>query len=78
MCGRCSSRCPAEIPRFLILLLARRLVGRHVQKPFRHLPKRLQQIAKGNYDAELEALMGMHLETLKVRYHQLQQDKQLI
>jgi len=78
MCGLCTSRCPAEIPQYLIFLLARRLTGRYIQKPFRNIPKRLEQIAAGEYEAELDELMQMDLQELKVRYQQLQQDKQII
>ncbi|MCF8053017.1 MAG: 2Fe-2S iron-sulfur cluster binding domain-containing protein [Desulfobacterales bacterium] len=78
MCGLCTSRCPAEIPQFLIFLLARRLDGRFIQKPFRFLPTRLERIAAGDYEAELNALMTMDIEVLKVRYQKQQQDKQII
>ena len=78
MCGLCTTRCPAEIPQFLIFLLARRLYARYIQKPFRHLPKRLKQIAADEYEADLDRLMHMELEALKVLYQRQQQDKQII
>jgi ferredoxin len=78
MCGLCTSRCPAEVPQFLIFLLARRLSGRYIQKPYRYLPKRLKEIAAGDYDADLDLLMHMDPQELKVRYQRQQQDKQII
>ena len=78
MCGLCTSRCPAEIPQFLIFLLARRLSALYIQKPFRYLPTRLSQIASGQYEAQLDKLMALDLETLKDLYQKQQQDKQII
>ena len=78
MCGLCTSRCPAEIPQFHIFLLARRLCARYIQEPYRYLPTRLNQIASGDYEGELDNLMALDLGMIKELYQKQQQDKQII
>ena len=57
MCGLCTTRCPAEISQFNVGILARRLYGRYIAPPYKQLEKRVKEIDKGAYDAELDELM---------------------
>ncbi|MEO0099292.1 MAG: 4Fe-4S dicluster domain-containing protein [candidate division WOR-3 bacterium] len=68
LCGLCASRCPAEIVQYYVALLARRLYGAHIQKKAGHLKVRLQEIAEGKFDKEIEDLMRLEVGLLKERY----------
>ncbi len=78
MCGLCASRCPAEIGQYHIMLLCRRLYGKYVQKPYRYLPQRLEQIESGQFDEAIDRLMNLDIDELKTIYQQQQQDKKII
>ncbi len=68
MCGLCATRCPAEIPQFLVGVLARRLNGRYLQPRAEHVRRRLEEIEQGEFDAGIEELMRADADTLKKRY----------
>jgi formate hydrogenlyase subunit 6/NADH:ubiquinone oxidoreductase subunit I len=68
MCGLCASRCPAEIVQYNVGILARRLFGRHIAPPARHLAQRVEDIEAGKFDDELERLMRMTREELQKLY----------
>lgn len=78
MCGLCASRCPAEIGQLHIMLLCRRLYGKYIQKPYRYLPVRLEQIESGQFDGEIERFMNLDVSELKTLYQQQQLDKRII
>ncbi|MFH1351398.1 MAG: 4Fe-4S ferredoxin [Pseudomonadota bacterium] len=78
MCGLCTSRCPAEICQYDIMLLCRRVYGKYIQKPYRHLPMRLKQIENREFDGPVAELMTLDMDTLKERYKKQQEDKQII
>ena len=78
MCGLCAARCPADISPYHIMLLARRIYGKFVLKPYRYLYRRLAQIQAGNFDEQLDALMSADISELRDRYKKQQADKQII
>ena len=68
MCGLCATRCPAEEAQYNIALLARRLHGRYLAPRSAHLEKRVEEIQRGDFDAELAELKGLTREELARRY----------
>jgi len=66
-CGLCAIRCPAEIPQYHVGQLARRLYGKLAKKS-KQLNKRVSEINKGRYDAELDELKSMDAASIKKRY----------
>jgi succinate dehydrogenase/fumarate reductase-like Fe-S protein len=68
MCGLCAARCHAEMPQYLIGILARRLYAAHLAPKDEHLRTRVQQILDGEYDKELAGLKKMSTEDLKTLY----------
>ena len=78
MCGLCAALCPVGLAPYLYFLLCRRLDGRHIKKPFVHVPPRIQEIESGKYDSELSKLAAMSQEELKPLYQEAQKDKRNI
>jgi len=68
MCGLCTMRCHAEMPQYLIGILARRLFAAHIAERSPDLVPRVQQILDGEFDAELTELKNMSVEDLKDLY----------
>ena len=68
MCGLCASRCPAEIPQYNAALLARRLYGKYIALPAKHLADRVKEMAEGKYDEDVEKLMKSDLKSLRELY----------
>lgn len=68
MCGLCAARCPAEEAQYNIAILARRLYGRYLAPRSEHLDRRLEEIERGAFDAQIEELKGLGTEELKARY----------
>lgn len=68
MCGLCAVRCHAEMPQYLIGILARRLYAAHIAAKAPDLEPRVQQIMDGEFDEELERLKKMSVEELKDLY----------
>ena len=68
MCGLCAARCHAEMPQYLIGILARRLYAAHVAARDQELGDRVQQILEGEYDKELGKLKRMSEDDLKALY----------
>ncbi len=58
LCGLCAARCPADITPFNIFLYIRRLTGRHLTSPSKHVAQRLQEIQAGKFEQELDRLMS--------------------
>lgn len=69
MCGMCAARCPAEEAQYNIGILARRLYGRYLSPKSEHLEKRVEEIAEGVFNADIDELMAMGEEDLRERYN---------
>ncbi|MEM2870200.1 MAG: 4Fe-4S dicluster domain-containing protein [Thermoplasmata archaeon] len=67
-CGMCAMRCPADIKHYHVAQLARRLRGKYLDKKSKNLQRRLEEISRGKFDAELNALMSMSLPELRRLY----------
>ena len=75
MCGVCSSRCPAGISHPQVAMLARRLTGKYIAPNCEHLDVRVEEIARGDFKATMEALMQKPLEELKEIYNNREIEK---
>ena len=69
MCGCCSSGCPAGISHPQVAMLARRLTGKYIAPNCDHLDNRVEEIARGDFKATVEALMQKPIEELKELYN---------
>ena len=69
MCGLCATRCPAEISQFNVGILARRLYGRYIAPQYEQLSKRVTEVEKGKYDAEISKLMKADQKELAKQYN---------
>ncbi len=69
MCGLCATRCPAEISQFNVGILARRLYGRYIAPQYEQLTKRVAEVEKGKYDAEISKLMKADKKELVKQYN---------
>lgn len=78
MCGLCATRCPVGLTPYLYTMLCRRLDGRHIKKAFIDIPPRIKEIEEGKYAEELDQLMEITHEELKVLYTEAQNDKRII
>jgi ferredoxin len=78
MCGLCAARCPVGLTPYLYFLLCRRLDGRHIKVPFIDVRARVEEIARGTYDEELNKLVAMTTDELKQLYQEAQRDKRII
>lgn len=68
MCGLCAARCPAEIVQYNIGILSRRLYGRYIAPKAKHVEGRAEEINEGEFDEEIEVLMGTDEKTLRKLY----------
>jgi ferredoxin len=68
-CGLCSSRCPVEETQYNVALLARRLRGRYLAPRSEHLPVRVEEIARGDFDEEITQLKALDEAALKQMYN---------
>ena len=68
MCGLCAARCPQGLVPYNVALLCRRLYGRYLTPDSRHLEERIEEIAAGQFDAEIEELKKARYEELSRRY----------
>lgn len=68
MCGLCTARCHAEMPQYLIGILARRLYAAHIAAKNQELEDRVKQILDGEFDKEISKLKKMSEEELKTLY----------
>jgi len=69
MCGLCATRCPAEISQFNVGILARRLYGRYLAPKYKQLEKRVKEVEKGTYDAEIEKMMKADQKAIAKLYN---------
>ena len=74
-CSICASRCPAQISHAAVGLLARRLTGKYIMPKCEHLEKRVEEINKGEFEKQLEDLMGKPLEKIKELYNHREIEK---
>ena len=75
MCGVCSSRCPAQISHPQVAMLARRLNGKYIAPESKHLTKRVQEIANGDFKSLMENIMQKPLEEMKELYNNREIEK---
>jgi Fe-S-cluster-containing hydrogenase component 2 len=68
MCGLCAARCPQGIVPYNVALLCRRLYGRYLALPSKHLDERIADIEAGKFNAELEKLKCMSTDELRKLY----------
>ena len=68
MCSLCAARCPQGLSPYNIALLCRRLYGRYLAPPSKHLEDRIAEIEMGKFDAELEELKKMAESELRRWY----------
>ena len=68
LCGLCAARCPQGLVPHNIALLGRRLCGRYLAPPSKHLEERITEIKAGKFDAELENLKNMSEDELHRLY----------
>ena len=69
MCGLCVSRCPAEEKQYQIAILCRRLYGKYLAPSAKHLHRRVQEIAEGKLDEELERICALSDADLRKTYN---------
>jgi len=74
-CGLCAMRCPAEIVPYRVALLARRLYGKYILPRAKHVEERVKEIEEGKFDEEINRLMKMNVEELKVEYEKREIEK---
>jgi formate hydrogenlyase subunit 6/NADH:ubiquinone oxidoreductase subunit I len=67
-CGLCALRCPAEIVQYNAAMLAQRLYGKYLSLRHPQLPKRLEEIQRGDYEPAVTELVGSDREELSKRY----------
>jgi len=68
MCSLCAARCPQGMVPYNIAILCRRLYGRYLAPPSKHLEDRIAEIEAGKFDAELEELKRMEESELRRLY----------
>ncbi len=68
-CGMCAMRCPADIKHYHVGQLARRLRGKYIDTQSQDLKKRVAEVEGGQYDKEIEELVGMSEEQLRGLYN---------
>jgi ferredoxin len=68
-CGLCVSRCPAELVPPNMALLGRRLYGKYLVPPSRHLQQRVEQIQNGVFVDEITELCSLPIDELRARYN---------
>jgi ferredoxin len=70
MCGLCAARCPSEIVQYNVGILCRRLYGRHVAPPARHLEDRVAEVDEGKFDSALDDLIKADEKKLRKLYNE--------
>jgi len=68
-CGICSARCPADISHSLVGLLARRLTGKYLMPIAEHNKARVEEIAQGAHDADMDEVMGLSRGEMTALYN---------
>ena len=68
MCGICSSRCPAGISHPQTAILSRRLYGKYLALPAKHLENRLKEMEDGSVEEMVVQMMNKQDEELRALY----------
>jgi ferredoxin len=68
-CGLCVARCPAELVPPNLALLGRRLYGKYLAPPARHLQLRIEEVAAGGFQPEIGEMKSLPIQELKDRYN---------
>jgi succinate dehydrogenase/fumarate reductase-like Fe-S protein len=68
-CGLCSARCPVEETQYNVALLSRRLYGRYLAPRSAHLEQRIEEIKRGDFNAEIASLKAMDRASLQQLYN---------
>jgi CO dehydrogenase/acetyl-CoA synthase alpha subunit len=68
MCGACSSKCPAGISHPQVAMLARRINGKYIAPVCGHLEDRVNEIADGDFNDLIEAIMQKPISEMKELY----------
>ena len=67
MCNLCAARCPVAIPQAEVMLLVRRLRGRHGVAPAPDVEERVAEVEAGRYVNEIRELLALDGSELKAR-----------
>jgi len=68
MCGLCASRCPAETVQYYVGILNRRLYGKYIAPPAKHVAERIKEIKASKFDREIDDFMKMDQKELQKIY----------
>ena len=74
-CGLCAIRCPTEIVPYRVALLARRLYGKYILPRAKHVEDRIKEIETGKFNEEINRLMKISIEELKMEYEKREIEK---
>ncbi len=77
MCGLCAVRCPAQISQHTAAMFVRRMVGRYISPPAKHLEQRVKEIQTGQYAPWLAEMKRMSKEKLRGMYSGLEREPDL-
>ncbi len=75
-CGLCAIRCPAEIVHYHVAQLGRRMYGRYGCPEPEHLKRRLEELAQGKFDEEMEKLTALDKEELTRLYESRERESE--
>jgi len=70
MCGLCAARCPQGLVPYNVALLCRRLYGRYLAQPSKHLQDRIEKIVAGEFDSQLKELKNTSQDKLRQKYQE--------
>lgn len=68
LCRLCTTRCPGDQVQPHVAILARRIYGRHLAPPARHLAQRVAELQTGAFDAALDELTRKTKDELRELY----------
>jgi len=68
MCGLCTARCPVGEVQYNVAVLCRRLYGKYLAPPSKHLAERIAEIEADAFAAALAELKSLSSDDLKKRY----------
>jgi formate hydrogenlyase subunit 6/NADH:ubiquinone oxidoreductase subunit I len=76
-CGLCALRCPAEIVQYNVAQLGRRMYGRYGLPPDPNLDRKMKDIARDEFKAELHGTAELGMDELRSRYAELQKTREV-
>ncbi|MGC8657499.1 MAG: 4Fe-4S dicluster domain-containing protein [Desulfomonilaceae bacterium] len=74
MCGICAARCPAELGQYNIGIMCRRITGKHIKPPAKHVAEMVERVNSGRYEEPLNKLVNSDIETLRKLYVERQME----